>query len=237
MLSISTLPEALAELEKFTGTAWTDSQLFDLVTRYGIELHAAPPISAQTTIQEFVNGRGLVEKFNLGPGHSPLAVLFPWQVGQLWISGETVTSHPKDHNQVKGEFQFFTKPVHITRDQVRIRADTLLEICSKLHPAPSHAIAATDQIKPLEVTIASWKVTKPKRQSGYIPALYAFLMNECQAGRRKPTASDFCDAMRLKKHPDISEVMSDCIKYQTSTQTRTADLDAIRKAIARMTAS
>lgn len=129
MLTISTIPEALAELEKHTGRAWTDSEFFDVATTCGIELHAAPPITAQTTIQEFVIGEGLKEKFRSSPGHAVLAVLFPWQVQQLWIGGETATSHPnKTGMEMGGEYHFFTEPVRVTREQVRIKAHSLGKI-------------------------------------------------------------------------------------------------------------
>lgn len=140
MLTVSTIPEALAELERRTGCAWTDSELFDLAANCSIELHAAPPITARTTIQKFVIGEGLVEKFRSGPGHASLAVLFPWQVGQLWISGETLTSHTSDHNQIDDEYQLFTEPVRVTREQVRIKAATLekiLSVWTKLQPEPT----------------------------------------------------------------------------------------------------
>ena len=125
MLSISTLPEALAELEKQTGRVWTDSELFDLVTKYAIELHAAPPITARTTHQKFVISVGMVETFRSPPGHTLFAVLFPWQVGQLWLSGETLVTHTDRYNETEGEVKWFTEPVRVTRDQVRIKAATL----------------------------------------------------------------------------------------------------------------
>lgn len=128
MLTISTIPEALAELERRTGRAWTDSELFDLAANCSIELHAAPPITARTTIQKFVIGEGLVEKFRSGPGHARLAVLFPWQVGQLWISGETMAVHTEKHNEIEDEYQFFTEGVRVTREQVRIKDATLQKI-------------------------------------------------------------------------------------------------------------
>jgi len=140
MLTISTIPEALAELAKQTGRAWTDSELLDLAANRGIELHAAPPITAQTTIQKFVIGEGLVEKFRSGPGHARLAVLFPWQVGQLWLSGETLARHTERHDEIEGEYQWFTEPVRVTREQVRIKAATLekiLTIWRKEQPAPA----------------------------------------------------------------------------------------------------
>jgi len=145
MLTISTIPEALAALAEQTGRAWTDSELFDLVANNGIDLHAAPPITAQTTIQKFVLGVGLVEKFRSPPGHSRLAVLFPWQVGQLWLSGETMATHTERHDEIEGEHQWFTEPVRVTREQIRIKAATLnkiLNIWRKKHPAPAQTTTA-----------------------------------------------------------------------------------------------
>ncbi len=129
MLAISTIPEALAELEKQTGRTWTDSELFDVATMHGIRLHAAAPITAEVIVQEFVVGKGLQNKFNGMPiRNGGLAVLFPWQVGQVWISGETLTRHPSNFDEVEDEYRFFTDPVRVTREQVRIKSDTLKKI-------------------------------------------------------------------------------------------------------------
>ena len=128
MLTISTIPEALVELDKSTGRVWTDSELFDLATSHGIQLHAAPPITAAYTITEFVIGSGMVEKFSSPPGHAALAVLFPFQIGQLWIGGETQTSQVHRQHCNEGEYSFFNEPVRVTREQVRIKAETLQKI-------------------------------------------------------------------------------------------------------------
>lgn len=142
MLTISTIPEALGVLEKRTGRAWTESELFDVATKYGIELHAAPPIDAKTTIEKYIDGVGLVETiprlkrefdYVLAPyvntNHSArLAVLFPAQVEQLWISGEAFTRHSHLHNEVEDETVVFFEPVRVTREQVRVKAATLHKI-------------------------------------------------------------------------------------------------------------
>ena len=181
MLTISTIPEALAELDKRTGRTWTDSELFDVVANNGIELHAAPPITSQTTIQKFVEGVGMVEKFRSPPGHSRLAVLFPWQVGQLWLSGETMATHTEKHDEVEGEHQWFTEPVQVTREQVRIKAATLekiLTIWRKEQPAP-----ATDTAKPAPVVDASDGHAIPKSQR---PDLLTPLIEKAQRGETDP---------------------------------------------------
>jgi hypothetical protein len=131
MLTISTIPEALAELEKQTGRPWTDSELFDVVTKLGMELHAAAPITATVIVQEFVKGEGIKVKFEGMPiREGGLAVLYPSHVAQLWIGSETLTSSPYNRNILveDGEHVLFSEPVRVTREQVRIRKETLHNI-------------------------------------------------------------------------------------------------------------
>lgn len=148
MLTISTIQEALAYLTEQTKHAWTDSELFDIAANSSIELHAATPIDSMVTIQHFVPGAGLVEKCRFGVTSPCLGVLFPWQVGQLWLCGETETSHPFDHDRVHGEYKWFVEPVSVTRSEVRIRAESLRKI-------QAIWMKKNDQIKPDAVAVTS----------------------------------------------------------------------------------
>ncbi len=144
MLSVSTIAEAIAFLSKQTGHEWTDSELFDIAARRGISLHAAVPITVATTIRVFeVGAPDLVEKMRLPAGHSMLAVLFPSMVGQLWLCGETTTSHPLDHDQTEGEYRFLTEPIRVTRAEVRIRSESLRKILKMWDEA--HSVSAQRQ--------------------------------------------------------------------------------------------
>ncbi|MBI3479128.1 MAG: hypothetical protein HY016_02040 [Nitrosomonadales bacterium] len=151
MQTIFTIPETLAVLEKHTGRTWTASELFDMVGSYGINLHAAAPVTAQTKIEKFVDSVGMVQKFSLPPAdcdylldpfkvpnsHSGLAVLFPAQVKQLQINGETLTRHPSDHDEIAGENKVFIEPVRVTSEQVRVKAETLERILNRLGTSQS----------------------------------------------------------------------------------------------------
>lgn len=128
MLRISTITEALSALDKLTGRTWTDSELFDLTSHLGIELHASAPITAKVIVQELVKGKGLVAKFGGMPTRaSGLASLLPWQVSQLWVSGETLANraYSGGDREEEGEYILFDEPVRVTREQVRIRSETL----------------------------------------------------------------------------------------------------------------
>jgi hypothetical protein len=140
MLSISTVTEAIAVLTEFTRRPWTESELFDLATKLGIELQAVVPITTQTSILGYEVDKGLVEKYRMPPGHSVLAVLFPWQVGQLWITGETRASHPIDHDRMEGEYKVLTEPIRVTRSEVRIVDKTLKKILKAWEDAQKGAI-------------------------------------------------------------------------------------------------
>lgn len=219
MLTISTIPEALAELEKHTGRAWTDSELFDVATSRGVELHAAPPITAQTTIQKFVIGEGLKEKFRSSPGHASLAVLFPWQVQQLWISGETATSHPNEC-KVEGEYHLFTEPVRVTREQVRIKAHSMRKILDAWNNAQAGVwIADTTQpggMRPQHGP--SWMfptvtpAAKVKAGAGATPGddwieqaraiADKFALERYQRGEREITARNISDAVAIELAKD-----------------------------------
>lgn len=163
MLTISTIPEALAELENQTGRAWTESELFDLATKYGVELHAAAPVTAVVTVQKFVDGVGMVEKFRSPPGHAALAVLFPPQVGQLWVCGETTATHTANHDEIEGENRWFTEPVRVTREQVRIKAATLkriLTIWRKENQAPEQTATPGPEVasEGTAPAVPNWKM-------------------------------------------------------------------------------
>lgn len=144
MLSISTIEEALSTLLKATGREWSESEFFDVVTRRGIALHAVVPSTTETTIQQFRSGEGLVEKHRLPPGHTLLAMLFPFQVARLWMAGETQTSHPQDHDRISGEYKFLVEPILVTRAVVRIKEESLWAIIGIWNDAQAglpHAVA------------------------------------------------------------------------------------------------
>jgi len=142
MLTISTITEALAELSKQTGRTWTESELFDVATHRGLELHAAPPIGAKTTIEKYVDGVGVVQTIPKMPADfdyliapfvntnhpSRLAVVFPSEVEQLWLRGEVFVRHSHRYNEVEDENIVFFGPVRVTRELVRIKASTLEKI-------------------------------------------------------------------------------------------------------------
>jgi hypothetical protein len=235
MLTISTIPEALAELEKLTGRAWTDSELFDMAANYGINLHAAPPITAESAVYEFVEGEGIRVKCRLPPGHATLAVIFPWQVAQLWVSGETRTVHRSDHDRFKDEFLWFTKPVKVTREQVRIKGDALEAIVARWRHAQERN--ESDSSGTGEGQDKHWKPKKPKGTfRGYGRPLYALLLEASRAGKAIPTASDVLATWKENTPPEVTKVMVNSIEYWSANGVvKEAGLDAIRKAIGRMT--
>lgn len=77
---------------------------------------------------------------------------------------------------------------------------------------------------------------KPQRLQGYGPSLYGVLKAAHAAGLPRPTARDVLDTFSKNKPDGILCVSSDSIDYQNGNGKKvTADMDAIRKTIGRLT--
>lgn len=130
MLRYSKIGEALAFLSDETGRIWTESELFELATYLELDLTAVAPASARTVILTLKPGEGLVEEWRSSPGHALFAVLFPFQVMQIWMRGETTTMHPLDHKALHFKPKMFVEPVHVTLEDVRISSAVLQRMLS-----------------------------------------------------------------------------------------------------------
>lgn len=81
-----------------------------------------------------------------------------------------------------------------------------------------------------------WTLTKPKRPQGYGAPLYSLLRAAHTAGEPCPKARDVLEAWKRGLPSEVYEVMKDGLKYfDANGDLKTADRDAIRKAIDRMT--
>lgn len=79
-------------------------------------------------------------------------------------------------------------------------------------------------------------MTKPKRFHGYAAPLYQLLTAVHRDGKPRPTARDVLEAWRTEKPCEIDKVLTDGFDYYDANgNTKFATLEAIRKAIGRMT--
>lgn len=100
------------------------------------------------------------------------------------------------------------------------------------------SIVAVITPEPVKATGAGpgWHLTEPKRYQGYGKPLYDLLKAAHIARQPCPKARDVLDAWKKNPPFGVTEVMVDGIKYYDAKgNTKTADLDAIRAAINRMT--
>ena len=153
MLSIYSVPEALEFLKAKTGEDWSDSKLFDTVCKLHLTLRAAAPHDAMTEIRVFENGKFAVKDFGGGLLASRMgwrmAVLHPVHVAQVWQTGTTETIHSVGNGGPQGEIEeihmlgiehagktkehwWFTKPVAVTRETVRVTPWALNYILSHM---------------------------------------------------------------------------------------------------------
>lgn len=80
-----------------------------------------------------------------------------------------------------------------------------------------------------------WKLKTPKRYQDYGKPLYDLMKAAHTAGLPPPTARDVLDEFKKKKPPEIVSVMTDSMDFLNGKGERvTAELDSIRKAIARL---
>lgn len=108
------------------------------------------------------------------------------------------------------------------------------------HPYPQpEAQAQAAQPAPAEVNscnMVRWKVAKPQRYGGYRGPLHHFLKVAHSEGRPIPTAREVVDAWRTQPPSEIAKVLDEGIDYyDCKGGTKPASLEAIRKAIKRMT--
>lgn len=82
----------------------------------------------------------------------------------------------------------------------------------------------------------TWSVRRPLRDRGYNPPLYRFLVEAHREGRPRPKARDVLEAWRSNPPAEIAKMLADGFDYYNAEgDTESASLDAIRKAIKRMT--
>lgn len=112
---------------------------------------------------------------------------------------------------------------------------------SDLLLTPSASIAPSQRLVEVACAVggsaAIWSLKEPRRYQGYGRPLYRTLKAAYDSGSPKPGAQDVLDMWRQHRHDDIAEVLEGEFKYLDSKHNiQTADLDALKKAIDRMTA-
>lgn len=83
---------------------------------------------------------------------------------------------------------------------------------------------------------AAWAVITPQRYHGYSSPLHRFLTAAHREGKPRPSARDALEEWRANMPAEIEKVLPDGIDYYDSKgDPKSADLEAIRKTIGRMT--
>jgi len=106
-------------------------------------------------------------------------------------------------------------------------------------PAPTPARTAATPAPVVENSASNapgWPLTKPKRFHEYTAPLYRLLVAAQREGKPRPTARDVLEAWRTNMPHEIAKVLSDGFDvYDAKGNTKAVDLEAVRKAIGRMT--
>ena len=136
---------------------------------------------------------------------------------------------------VAGEPDFETLP-----DDCRVVGYDVHALADE-YTAPE-AQQAEPQAAPVVAESASnaqaWTLAKPQRFNGYTVPLHRLIAAAHREGKPCPTARDVVEAWRINAPAEIAKVLPDGFDYYDAKgDTKTADLEAIRKAIRRMTSA
>lgn len=152
-----TLGEALVLLTATTGHRWKQYEFFYLVTHCGLRLHATAPRDARTLIHQLESHKEA--KSMAGVAHVGLAVIFPQQIRELWTAGSTQTEHPARFDHGQSTMEWFTEPVTVTLESVRILHSTLKEIIDLWKAVHNRTVGISDVPKWM------WLVVHKTRES------------------------------------------------------------------------
>lgn len=160
-LTYSTLAESVSWLCDVTGKPWTENELLDCAACNGLTLGAVPPIDAKVNVCELDLRPGDSDPFRVK--HTVawrMGLLYPFQVGQIMLTGETETAHaaPGMENRDPPLYFFFSEPVRVTRENVRVPRSVIQELAAKLR---SHGTAAPTEA----ATLRSSAPAKPERET------------------------------------------------------------------------
>ena len=142
---------------------------------------------------------------------------------QRYTKGELVAGEP-DFETVPDDCRVMGYDVHALADEYTAPEATQAE--------PQAAPVVADSAS----TAPDWTVSKPQRYNGYTAPLHRLLAAAHRDGNPCPTARDVVKAWRNNAPAEIAKVLPDGFDYYDAKgNTKTADLEAIRKAIGRMT--
>lgn len=130
-------------------------------------------------------------------------------------------------------FDYFFEVEHPATGTVAVES-TQTQTVQTQAATPSASTKAAGSV----VNADGWTVRKPTRFTAYAVPLHRFLVSAHREGKPRPTARDVVEEWRVNRPAEIAQVMADSIDYYDSKgDTKAADLEAIRKAIGRMTSA
>ena len=153
------------------------------------------------------------------------------QITLAFDAGELGGFLPREHRHI-----LFTE-LTVWPDCPPMAADSPLRHWVPDAPAKPQAVPA-----PVVAESASnsqaWTLAKPQRFNGYTVPLHRLIAAAHREGKPCPTARDVVEAWRINAPAEIAKVLPDGFDYYDAKgDTKTADLEAIRKAIRRMTSA
>jgi hypothetical protein len=208
-----------------------------------IKLLVVPPLDTKFGRYKLEPGVGFVLKQSMGHHHIPLHGI---HLAQLLAVGEThvgIAEAPGEGHCDESEMICVVEeesPVRANLSMVRITGSELLRLFSEL-PLPTRTEAGESVSSAAANPSSSgpgWSIKKPERVVDSLTTMiYGVLKDAYAAGEPCPKARDVMDRLAEKKPPDFLQVADDSISFlDLDGNAETANIDAVRNRIKRMTA-
>lgn len=228
----------LAERE-FSSHVFRVPDLLEWAAAQGLTIDTEPDIRAF----EFVQAEALLVAIERKVGNT----VTPEQALELVASNPELSRHQLASKPISARWLLGAEAHrqwrHLLGQAIENGELRLLDFASKLPIAakttaapPDAQAAAPEPLTDRPSNAPAWTVNKPQRYSGYAAPLHRLLAAAHRDGNPCPTARDVVEAWRNNAPAEIAKVLPDGFDYYDAKgDTKTADLEAIRKAIGRMT--
>ena len=159
MLTISTLAQAAAELTKLTDKQWTEPELLDFASQQLIPLHAVVQIEDKDISSK--HSQSIEDVWREKQVCWTLAAVPAMNTRILLLHSTTAVRHPFD-----GPRDWPVRELPVTIEQVRVKAETLLQIRDAWH---NKSQSTDTQPQPVPVPVV--EVPDPERRLAALRAL------------------------------------------------------------------
>ncbi len=122
---IFSVGEAIQEVERDLGHAFTEQEFLDFAAHHNVVFFAVAPPTARVSIRDLGLGMSCEELGKHGPRRFILGLITPPQLKEILIRGEAVCKLPVGYDELADRMYVFQKPFVVSRADLRVGPDSL----------------------------------------------------------------------------------------------------------------